>query len=78
MISTDDFMGMNGTRFNPESTGALIKQLFDAVAESAMPRCRDGSGEHIDRLLAACEATPDTGETLSNLSKSGHITLRPG
>ena len=43
MISTDDFMAMNSTRFNPESTGALIKQRFDAVAESAMPRCRDGS-----------------------------------
>lgn len=42
MISLDDFMSMNGGRFNAEPIQALIKERFNGVAEAAMQRFREG------------------------------------
>ena len=42
MIPLDDFMAMNGGRFNTEPIRALIKERFHATSEPAMERFRKG------------------------------------
>lgn len=42
MIPLDDFMAMNGGRFNTEPIRALIKERFHATSEPSMERFRNG------------------------------------
>ena len=42
MISLDNFMSMNGGRFNTDPIGALVTERFNAVAEAAIRRYREG------------------------------------
>jgi hypothetical protein len=42
MIPLDDFMTMNGDRFNKPNVRALIKERFHAISEPSMQRFRNG------------------------------------
>ena len=42
MIPLDDFMAINGGRFNTEPVRALIKERFHATSEPSMERFRNG------------------------------------